>query len=77
MYDHKIGNKQFEINKLGLIAQRHSELEKNVGYVNTELKDMKAKVNGVQERVEFINNEYEDQAKEVWLFKKLSVELLM
>lgn len=38
---------------------------------------MKAKVNGVQERVEFINNEYEDQAKEVWLFKKLSVELSM
>lgn len=43
MYDHKTGNKQFAINKLGLIAQR---LEKNVGYVNTELKDIKAKVNG-------------------------------
>lgn len=28
----------------------------------------------IQERVKFINNEYEDQAKEVWLFKKLSVE---
>lgn len=38
---------KLEINNLkknlGLIAQR---LEKNVGYVNTELKDMKAKVNG-------------------------------
>lgn len=43
MYDHKTGNKQFAINKLGLIVQR---LEKNVGYVNTELKDIKAKVNG-------------------------------
>lgn len=43
MYDHKTGNKQFAINKLGLIAQG---LEKNVGYVNTELKDIKAKVNG-------------------------------
>lgn len=43
MYDHKTGNKQLAINKLGLIAQR---LEKNVGYVNTELKDIKAKVNG-------------------------------
>lgn len=63
MYDHKVENKQFEINKLGCITQRLSELEKNVGYVNTELKDMKAKVNGVQERVEFINNEYKDQAK--------------
>lgn len=63
MYDHKVGNKQFEINKLGCITQTLSELEKNVGYVNTELKDMKAKVNGVQERVEFINNEYKDQAK--------------
>lgn len=28
----------------------------------------------IHERVKFINNEYEDQAKEVWLFKKLSVE---
>lgn len=37
MYDKKIGNKQFEINKLGLIAQRLIELEKNVGYVNTKL----------------------------------------
>lgn len=45
MYDHKTGNKQFAINKLGLIAQG---LEKNVGYVNTELRDtcIKAKVNG-------------------------------
>lgn len=28
----------------------------------------------IHERVKFINNEYEDQAKEVWLFKKVSVE---
>lgn len=42
-HSHKCMNKQFAINKLGLIAQG---LEKNVGYVNTELKDIKAKVNG-------------------------------
>lgn len=46
MYDHKVGNKQFEINKPGCIAQRLGELEKNVGYVNTELKDMKAENKG-------------------------------
>lgn len=40
MYDHEFGNKQLNINKQGLIEQRLSELEKHVGNVNTELKDV-------------------------------------
>lgn len=40
MYDHEFGNKQMEINKQGFIEQRLSELEKNVGNVNKELKHM-------------------------------------
>lgn len=64
-----------KLNKLDLIEHRLSELEKNVGNVNTELKDMKAKVNGVEESVIFINKQYEDQTKEVLAVKKSVSEI--
>lgn len=64
-----------KLNKLDLIEHRLSELEKNVGNVNTELKDMKAKVNGVEESVIFINKQYEDQTKEVLAVKKSLSEM--
>lgn len=40
---------------MDFIEYRFSELERNVGNVNIELKDMKVKVNGVEESVVFIN----------------------
>lgn len=67
MYDHETGNKQFAINKL------HRDWKKCwIRKHRTER--YKGQGQRIQERVKFINNEYEDQAKEVWLFKKLSVE---
>lgn len=64
-----------KLNKLDLIEHRLSELERNVGNVNTELKDMKAKVNGVEESVVFIIKQYEDQTKEVLAVKKSVCEI--
>lgn len=64
-----------KLNKLDLIEHRLSELERNVGNVNTELKDMKAKVNGVEESVVFIIKQYEDQTKEVLAVKKFVCEI--
>lgn len=48
-----------KLNKLDLSEHRLGELERNVGIVNTELKDMKAKVNGFEESMIFINNSLE------------------
>lgn len=64
-----------KLNKLDLIEHRLSELERNVGNVNTELKDMKANVNGVEESVVFIIKQYEDQTKEVLAVKKFVCEI--
>lgn len=41
----------------------------------SELKDMKAKVNGVEESVVFINKQYEYQTKEVLAVKKPVFEM--
>ena len=43
-----------KLNKLDIIETRLTELERTVVSVNTELKSMKAKVNGVEECVTFI-----------------------
>ena len=59
-----------KLNKLDIIDTRLTELERNVVSVNTELKSMKAKVNGVEECVTFINNQYEDQKKNINEIKK-------
>lgn len=48
-----------KLNKRDIIEHRLRELERNVGIVNTDLKDMKAKVNGFEESMIFINNSLE------------------
>ena len=45
-------------------------MERNVVSVNIELKSIKANVNGVEECVTFVNNQYEDQKKNINEIKK-------
>ncbi|XP_061167396.1 myosin-2 heavy chain-like [Saccostrea echinata] len=59
-----------KLNKLDHIEKRLNELERNAVNVNTELKEMKVKVNGVEECVTHISKQYDDQTREVKEMKK-------
>lgn len=54
-----------KLNKLDTIEKRLTDLERNSTSVNTELKEMKVKVDGIESSMSFINKQYEDQRKEI------------
>lgn len=54
-----------KLNKLDTIEKRLTDLERNSTSVNTELKEMKVKVDGIESSMSFINKQYEDQRNEI------------
>lgn len=61
----KIDQMSAKLNKLDTIEKRLTDLEWNSTSVHTELKEMKAKVDGIESSMSFINNQYGDQRKEI------------
>lgn len=54
-----------KLNKLDTIEKRLTDLERYSTSLNTELKEMKLKVDGIESSMSFINKQYEDQRKEI------------